>query len=183
MRKTKESPTERTGRNTSSDDHHAAEAFAAQRPRTRTRLRRIAGGLVAACLLAMPLMATAVAPVSAHSAYKTVTKYRQQCEMRDYWQRMPTVPASYELRQHEHCIRVPYQATVSRTHIHISKSVCRTVVGTPLITASTTAGGIIGTGSGGPGVGTVVGAAAGASVGTAATYTVCELVPDIVWLG
>ena len=127
------------------------------------------------------LSALDVAAADAHTAYKTVTKYRQHCWMRDYWQRMPG--PSWELRQREFCVRLPYEARVSRRHIHISKSVCRTVVGTPVTAATSTAGGIIGTGGGGPGAGTVVGAAVGASVGVGATYTVCELVPNVIWFG
>ena len=119
----------------------------------------------------MPLT-TAAAPASAHTAYKTVTKYKQQCEMRDYWQRMPTVPASYELRQREHCIQVPYPAQASRRHIHTSGRVC-----TYIVLAGGAAGGALGA-SGGPGTG-----AAGAVLGGAAGYEVCRMLPRIIWLG
>ena len=176
-----------------SDYHRAAEAIVPQPSRRGKCVRRLAGGFIAACLLALPLMAAVASPSSAHSATKQVTGQRQVCTTEWVQVRVATerstagrgnrVTYTYKNELREVCKWVPHTYRVNRAHVHISKNTCRVVVGTPLVAASTTAGGIVGTGSGAPGVGTVVGSAIGASAGVAATYTVCELVPDIIWFG
>ena len=152
------------------------------------RVRKRLAALATALLLGAVSFGATAPPASAHTATKTVTHYRTECTTSVQYVRVVTerstagrgnsVTYTYKPEVVETCTRVPFTASVPRSHLHISKNVCRTVVGAPVIAAASTGGAIVGTGTGGPGVGTVVGAAVGASVGTAATYTVCRAGPS-----
>ena len=132
-----------------------------------------------AVLLLVAVALGAFAPTaSAHSATKQITKTRTECSYETRMVLVTTYKApgkagahnknqTYKQERVRVCEKVPYTATISRPHIHVTNNVCYWVAA---------AGATSGTAA-------TKGNPYGAIVGGAAGYQVCQLLPSIIWLG